>query len=274
MNSFSEEQRLNMAMLATDTKQFAKHIRSMEVMETDYFVSVNTHLPSYNFNIITLMKPFQKDMVPALQQQINFMNDQDLPFNLWCFAEDLAAVQFLQANHLQLYPETYVAMNVEVRSLRLRSLGELMDELVLQRVKTTKQLGHFSEVIQTIYTDTIERQAIKTYYECVGEVDDFTKTNTELFVGYYKGQPVATGAFTVKETTAGIYHMATKKQFRGHGFATTMMNFLLKKLRDQGVTHMTLQSSKAGKGIYKSFGFQAVGELKAFENTHLINYEN
>ncbi len=77
---------------------------------------------------------------------------------------------------------------------------------------------------------------------------------------------MATSELTVApDGVAGLYSLATLKEFRGRGFGSAMTAHALSVARDLGMRGIALQASSDGLQIYERAGFRAIGESREFK---------
>jgi GNAT superfamily N-acetyltransferase len=82
----------------------------------------------------------------------------------------------------------------------------------------------------------------------------------------YRGEPVASGCITVIDTvplpedpcleTAFLHSVYTEPDMRGKGIASAILDRLLDECRQRRITRVQLNASRAGRGVYRSKGFQ------------------
>src|SRR5699024_167663 len=89
----------------------------MAIYQTDHLVTVNSHLPSYNFNMITPIASFDESAKGQLLNNIERFNTAKLPFNVWCYTHDVALTNFLHKVGLTEYETAYQAMIVPLDEL-------------------------------------------------------------------------------------------------------------------------------------------------------------
>lgn len=268
MDDLHQLQQLNINNLAYDTSYFAKIIKGMRVKETSDYVIVNSGLPTFNFNIITLLRPIKKGIQEKLLTEITSFNEKKLPINIWCYEHYQETINRLTSIGLQEYDTTYVAMVANLNSIKQTTL--LQDRLLIRKVSTPDDLHEFSNILMTLYDDPLEKESIQSYYVQVAESLELMNSGTDLYIGLLNGKVVTTGALTYKDNTVGMYHIATLENYRGQGLGTEMIQYLLNEATKSEATYCTLQSSPEGKNIYETFGFSRVGTLKVFENQHVI----
>jgi ribosomal protein S18 acetylase RimI-like enzyme len=69
--------------------------------------------------------------------------------------------------------------------------------------------------------------------------------------------------FTFGET-GGVYYVATPPEYRGRGIAAVATSWVTNALFDQGAKVVTLQSSRAGFGVYERLGFHVYGHYERY----------
>lgn len=97
-----------------------------------------------------------------------------------------------------------------------------------------------------------------------------------FFLGYEGKQPVATSFLFVKEKSAGVYLVSTKKSYRKKGFGQEITRQCLLKAKEFKCEHVHLQATKLGTGVYKSLGFVnqgAIGVFKIEKTSHNNTYK-
>ncbi|HLS06995.1 MAG TPA: GNAT family N-acetyltransferase [Bacillota bacterium] len=267
--NLTDWQRLNIKNLAYDTMNLAKYHPKMDIWQTEHFVAVNSHLPSYNFNMITPIASFAEAAKEQLLNTIETFNKQQLPFNMWCYTHDIELTNFLQKVGLTEYDTAYKAMVVQLDECLEKDV--INQAIQIERVTSLEQLRKFIDVLTMIYEETIEQQAIKQYYEQLSHIILQKNISTHLYIGTYNGKVVATGALTYNEQSVGMYHIATDPAYRGFGIASEVIRYLLNVAKQSSAVSCTLQASPAAERIYESFGFQTIGYLKAYENKNMLN---
>ncbi len=85
------------------------------------------------------------------------------------------------------------------------------------------------------------------------------------WVGYAKGQAVATAATVISDDVIGIYNLATAPEFRKRGFGEAMSRHAIAEtLAMTGAKPIVLQSTLQGRRLYERLGFRAVGRILVF----------
>ncbi len=81
------------------------------------------------------------------------------------------------------------------------------------------------------------------------------------YVGYYRGEPVATNYLFNGGGVAGIYCVATAPPAQHHGFGTAIMLQPLLDARAAGYHYAVLFASPEGARLYRRIGFRETGNL-------------
>jgi ribosomal protein S18 acetylase RimI-like enzyme len=85
------------------------------------------------------------------------------------------------------------------------------------------------------------------------------------YVGYYKGEPVATAATVVAGDAVGVYNVATLPAHRRHGHGEAVMRYALEQARQQsGCDRTILQATEYGLPLYVSMGYKTVTIVRVY----------
>ncbi len=87
----------------------------------------------------------------------------------------------------------------------------------------------------------------------------------QFFVGYREDVAVSAGELFLNSGTAGIYGIATKKEYRrrGIGLATTGLS---RPRPARSERRAVLQASEAGRGVYERLGFEPCCEFAEYRS--------
>ncbi len=131
-------------------------------------------------------------------------------------------------------------------------------KLTIQQVQTNRQLEDFISILE-IY----DRTARKFYEQLPLKA---LQKQEKLFIGYHNALPVCVAILFIQDHSAAIFSLITCENFRGQGFGTDMMLYLMQLSSTLGATSCTLSaSSDAGYRIYERLGFTSYGQFECFE---------
>jgi len=88
-----------------------------------------------------------------------------------------------------------------------------------------------------------------------------------LYVAYEHGEAAACVVAIDEDSDCGIYAVATRPTSRQRGLASGLMSRALADARRRGCSTSSLQSSKAGFGVYARLGYQDLGGFGTWERT-------
>lgn len=106
-----------------------------------------------------------------------------------------------------------------------------------------------------------------------GFIEDFyntiklalTRENFKCFVAKEKGEIVATSFLYLNNDIAGVYFVATQKEYRNKGIGKLITKAPLVYAKELGYSIATLQASPLGEIIYKKIGFKEFCRLGRYQ---------
>ena len=131
-----------------------------------------------------------------------------------------------------------------------------IDILTKTRVEVLRAANELSDDADM---SLVEEESYAYYKQC------FAKDIHVAYLVYYKEQFVGCGGvsfYTVMPTyhnTSGkkayIMNMYTASEYRRQGIAFHTLNLLVKDIRKQGVSQITLEATEMGRPLYEKYGF-------------------
>lgn len=106
--------------------------------------------------------------------------------------------------------------------------------------------------------------------ESVMSSDLVDHPSSTWFTGYVNSQPVATSLLFQTGKMAGIYNVATLKEFRRRGIGEAMTRAAVNAGRANGSEYACLQPSGLGEPIYKRMGFKTISR---YQNYKIVDTE-
>jgi len=139
-------------------------------------------------------------------------------------------------------------MEMVLKEKIIRSVPD--EDILVQRIDSKKEILDWVKVVNT---ELLKGKSIQSDMF-------FTKADAEGFdfFSLKKGrQTISTVLFfRNKEGIAGIYLVATRKEFRGRGYAGWLLCNGMNYLFEKGVRSYILHSTDLGLPVYKKLGFQ------------------
>ncbi len=213
------------------------------------------------FNVVALARFGTDNLDPRIAWVIESFEGR--PFQWWVGPDDrpdTLSARLVAAGLCEVETETAMWLDLPHRESTTPSNAGL----TIRRVSTPAELGHFGAVIAATWSPPDEH--FTRFYEQIAEVALRSDCPLQFFVGYWRGEPVATCELTIApDGVAGLYSIATLKGFRGRGFGSAMTANAVSVARASGMHRVALQASSDGAGIYERAGFRRVGEFREFK---------
>ena len=86
----------------------------------------------------------------------------------------------------------------------------------------------------------------------------------KFYMGYLKGEPVATAFIMLAGGVVGLYGVVVLPEARGRGIGTEMSLYPLRLARSMGYKIGVLDATQQGIGIYRRIGFEEVATPKMY----------
>ncbi|MBO4405109.1 MAG: GNAT family N-acetyltransferase [Alphaproteobacteria bacterium] len=226
----------------------------MEVIEQSGGVVVDTNIPCDMFNIVCCPKS-----ALDVKSVCDRFWSRNLPFAFWVgFDNEYSDFQ----NDIE-----KIGLNCdETESGMAVSIDELDFEIFCEKLEI--ELVSNAELLQdfiTVYKNLIpnDANAIEKFYKEAAPFILDPNSRLKLFVGFYEGMPVATGALFLQDNIAGVWDVTTLPKFRRKGIGTDMTLYALKYAKDSrnyGIGVLTASSD--GESIYQKIGFRKIKEFR------------
>lgn len=130
--------------------------------------------------------------------------------------------------------------------------GAVPDGLTIQPVSAAHQIDDFLvPMCEGFSIDSALREHFRNY-----ALSRLPQSKIEnWFVGYFDGQPVASGTLYTNCGINMIYNICTTQPFRGRGFARAIIDQLISIAPEPAARPICLYSSALGLPVYKKIGF-------------------
>lgn len=153
---------------------------------------------------------------------------------------------------------------------QLKELTRSPDGLYIKKCETEVDFNDFGDVLASIFSPYPEEHQVRKYYQNITKAPAAQRPNLQLFVGYLNGEAVSTSGLFLTNC-AGIFDISTRPEHRCKGLGTALFHHALKQAVSQGYEVAVLQASPDGLGIYKTYGFQKLGDFNVWSNAHALS---
>lgn len=108
-------------------------------------------------------------------------------------------------------------------------------------------------------------------YKISEEILQHTHKDIPFYLVYAHNQPVGTAILFQTGKIAGVHGVGIIPEVRRNGYAEEIMKFVINRAIDQQATHVTLQASALGKGIYEKLGFKEQFIIRNYVRLHHLH---
>lgn len=248
----------------------AKHTAKQRHISNEHYVRVDCGLPSDTFNVTVMLKQqLQMSDMAIIDEAVHYFTKKNFPMALWCW-EDSGSVTYSTLRTAGLAEaETNIAMHADLE--RLHPEKNQLHSFTIREATSPEEVLAFGEVLAGLFGSSEEAVYVRAYFNQLSPLINASRDSAmKLYIGRFHQEVVSCGSLLFTNDSVGIYDIATKREFRGRGFGSAMFSHLLAEARQQPVRNIVLLASPDGINIYRRAGFEPVGEVKVFENCHLI----
>lgn len=228
----------------------------------DDLVIADSGLPCDTFNFICRARLDGATVRAAAVEAVSYFVGVRRPFSWWVGPADRPAHLGAVLEGLGLErAETELAMALPLDALP----GTLpaVPGLEVRRVRTGAELEALAQLSAANWTPPDVH--VLTFYRRTAAALLSPAAPQWLYVGYLRGEPVATAEATVHAGTAGLYNIATHPAFRGRGIGSMLTWRPLRDARAAGCDLAVLQAAAAGVGLYRRLGFTPFGDITEYK---------
>lgn len=261
----TEQKQVMINNLTAKIKARAAILKEAKIYEKDGFTYIDAHLPSYNFNVVTLPETDRTLNQKTFKEIINYFNNRKYPINVWCWGQQIDVISLFTEAGLNDYGTDYLGMIADLRNFQ-PIVPDTDADFHFEKVSSPEQLVTFGNILSSLYTGTNEEKQIQTYFKNAAQSNLLEDDYFQHMIGYSQGRPVAIGSIFFSENIAGLYDIATLESERGKGLGTKLTNHLLSTAKTEGAAYCTLQASPEAENIYRKLGFDTIEMLKVFVN--------
>ncbi|GGP12122.1 GNAT family N-acetyltransferase [Oceanobacillus neutriphilus] len=262
----TEQKQMMINNLNAKIKARAAILKEAKIHETaDGFTYTDAHLPSYNFNVVTLPETGYPLNHSTFKEIIDYFNSRKYPINVWCWNRQKDVISLFKETGLNDYGTDYLGMIADLGDFQ--PIASNVDaDFHFQKAASPEQFITFGNILSSLYTGTNEEKQIQTYFEKAAQSILLEDNNFQHIIGYHQGRPAAIGSIFFSDGIAGLYDIATLKGARGNGLGTKLTSHLLSTAKAEDAAYCTLQASPEAENIYQRLGFDTFDKLKVFVN--------
>jgi ribosomal protein S18 acetylase RimI-like enzyme len=130
-------------------------------------------------------------------------------------------------------------------SLKLNARPQKQLQLNFERVIDAGQARAWAEIYPEAFG-----------YRISEEVIERSRNVIEFYMATHQGEPAGTAIVYQTGDIVGVHGVGILPEQRRQGFAEEIMEFALNRAVALGASHVTLQASAMGKGLYDKLGFR------------------
>ena len=226
-----------------------------EVVENrDVFITC-CGVPNVTFNTAFVKFPV-RDLDACLRRARQYFGARELPFRITLRSDRVAEFESRLGADGFREAERFPGMQL----LPIRDASKPHSDLRVRVVETPEDLAAFQNTAFAGFGLPAKAGALYLT-EAVRVLP-----NVRFYLGSVDGRPVCTSALVSTGTVAGVYWVATLKEFRGRGLGEAISWEAVKGGLAAGCEVASLQASKMGRPVYERMGFETVFDYVHFEN--------
>jgi ribosomal protein S18 acetylase RimI-like enzyme len=233
----------------------------MIVRDDPDLLLVDSGLPSDTFNKIARARMADSAVDLRIAGAVSYFRSPARPFAWWVgpLSRPLDLEVRLR-NHGLAPAESERGMAMQLSGLPQHT--ERPQNLEVRRAVTEGEIADFASVFAANWQPPDPSAA--AFYKAAAPLLLAPHSPMILFLGYIKGEPVATSELFLAGEVAGLYAVATRREFRGRGIGSALTWTACDEARSRGISTAVLQSSAAGKGLYTRLGFRPLCQFTEF----------
>lgn len=165
----------------------------------------------------------------------------------------IAPEKFITRKHTAILKENRIIPVKILRGMNLISVKTNRSQLSpgFEIIEMNKQ-NHFTD-----FSNLVNSGLMASEMAFNPKLLDILKLGTEikLFGLFNKQHLVSSTLVFTNNTNAGLYFIATKKEYQNKGYASILIQFIINKLFEGGIKEVVLHANNFAAGLYKKIGF-------------------
>ncbi|UUI03743.1 hypothetical protein NP439_03330 [Oceanobacillus jeddahense] len=213
----SEQKQVMINNLTAKIKERANFLERAKIHKKDGITFIDAHLPSYNFNAVTLPETGHPLPRHTFEEIIDHYNNKKYPINVWCWEQQTDVITLFKETGLHDYGTDYSGMIANLQNFQ-PTIPDTNKDFHFEKATSTEQFIIFGGILSSLYKGTNEEKQINIYFEKLAQSALLDNDHFQHIIGYYQDRPVAIGSIFFTDKIAGLYDIVILKSERGKGW--------------------------------------------------------
>jgi len=223
---------------------------------------IDSGLPCDTFNLVCRARLDEAAASARVKSAVDHFRGERRPFSWWVGPADRPADLGRRLEEAGLErAETELAMAADLSSIAADV--SVPEGLRIVRARSDGEVADFAAV-QAANWNPPDAQVVR-FYDLAASALLARDCPLRLYVGYFGAEPVAASEATLAGGVAGLYNVATRREFRRRGFGAALTTRPLRDAREQGYRTAVLQAAAEGVRLYERIGFRRFGDITEYK---------
>lgn len=219
---------------------------------------VSTGIPSPWMNEAMSPEVREDNAARLVKEAFHFFGEKEMPFSWWMAKEEIPEAfeeEFRKHGgaNIGCFEGMVFALDGNIE-------GQVLPGFEVHAVTGESALNCFVDVLVKAY------DAPPTVSQKVFNLLKAAGFNLPVlhFLGALNGAPVSVGTLIVEGHMAGIFHVGTVPEARNRGYATSLMQRVLRHAQEIGCRQSFLTSTPEANALYRRIGYKRVKDFHLF----------